>query len=135
MFSDRKQRSFIMQYAIRPRVNPMDLEAAPKYYASPAYGEEIDVRTLANEISKSCTLTPADIVAVIESFLEKLPFYLKNSNKVRLDRFGIFKLSFSSEGKEKADEVTAKDIKKLKVVFTPSVELKQQLADVSFTKK
>ncbi|MEL3908400.1 MAG: hypothetical protein P1P64_05235 [Treponemataceae bacterium] len=50
-----------------------------------------------------------------------------NSNKIRLDDFGIFKLSFTSEGKEKADDVTANDIKNLKVIFTPSVELKNLL--------
>ena len=89
-----------MQYSIVKRQNPLNREES-KYYASAAYSEEIGVRQLAAEISKGCTLNAADIVAVIESFLDKMPLFLKNSNRIRLDNFGIFKLSLSSKGKDK----------------------------------
>lgn len=114
---------------------PLDRDADSKYYASAEYGEEIDVNALAKEISKSCTLTPADIVAVIESFLDKMPQYLKSSNRIRLNKFGIFKLSFSSVGHDKAEDVSSNDIKSLRVLFTPSAELKKELSDVSYTRK
>lgn len=48
-----------MRYSIRQRINPLKRELKPKYYATPAYGEGIDMRMLANEISKNCTLTSA----------------------------------------------------------------------------
>ena len=115
--------------------NPLDREADSKYYASPVYGEEIDVNDLAKDISKTCTLTPADIVAVIESFLDKMPFYLKNSNRIRLNKLGIFKLSFSSNGHEKEEDVSSNDITNLRVLFTPSAQLKKELSDVSYTRK
>ena len=127
-----------MMYSVTKRKNPLTRdkeEDDSKYYATAAHGEEIDVNYLAKEISKSCTLTPVDIVAVIESFLDKMPHYLKNSNRIRLNKFGIFKLSFSSVGHESADDVSASDIKGLRVLFTPSVELKKELSDVSYTRK
>ena len=124
-----------MMYSVTKRQNPLNREADSKYYASAEYGEEIDVNALAKEISKFCTLTPADIVAVIESFLDKMPQYLKSSNRIRLNKFGIFKLSFSSEGHEKAEDVSSNDIKNLRVLFTPSAELKKELSDVSYTRK
>ena len=124
-----------MMYSVTKRQNPLNREAEHKYYASADYGEEIDVNALAKEISKSCTLTPADIVAVIESFLDKMPHYLKSSNRIRLNKFGIFKLSFSSAGHEKAEDVSSSDIKNLRVLFTPSAELKKELSDVSYTRK
>ena len=110
---------------------PLNREADSKYYASAEYGEEIDVNALAKEISKSCTLPPADVVAV----LDKMPQYLKNSNRFRLNMFGIFKLSFNSVGHEKAEDVSSNDIKNLRVLFTPSAELKKELSDVSYTRK
>lgn len=122
-------------YSITKRQNPLDRDADSKYYASTEYGEEIDVNALAKEISKSCTLTPADIVAVIESFLDKMPQYLKSSNRIRLNKFGIFKLSFSSVGHDKAEDVSSNDIKSLRVLFTPIAELKKELSDVSYTRK
>lgn len=124
-----------MMYSVTKRQNPLDRQADSKYYASAEYGEEIDVNALAKEISKSCTLTPADIVAVIQSFLDKMPQYLKSSNRIRLNKFGIFKLSFSSIGHEKAEDVSSNDIKNLRVLFTPSAELKKELSDVSYTRK
>lgn len=124
-----------MMYSVTKRQNPLDRQADSKYYASAEYGEEIDVNALAKEISKSCTLTPADIIAVIQSFLDKMPQYLKSSNRIRLNKFGIFKLSFSSIGHEKAEDVSSNDIKNLRVLFTPSAELKKELSDVSYTRK
>lgn len=123
-----------MMYSVKQRQNPLDREADSKYYASAESGEEIDVTKLAKEISKSCTLPPADVVAVIESFLDKMPEYLKSSNRIRLNKFGIFKLSFSSVGHEKAEYISSNDIKNLRVLFTPSAELKRELSDVSYTR-
>ncbi len=124
-----------MMYSVTKRQNPLDRKGDSKYYAAPEYGEEIDINTLAKEISKTCTLNPADIVAVIESFLDKMPQYLKSSNRIRLNKFGIFKLSFSSQGQEKAEDVTSADIKSARVLFTPSAQLKRELSDVTYTKK
>lgn len=122
-------------YSVKRRQNPLNREADAKFYASAEYGEEIDIHALAEEISKSCTLATADVVAVIESFLDKMPQHLKNSNRIRLDNFGIFKLSFSSVGRAKAEEVGSDDIKNVRVLFTPSAKLKKELSDVSFTRK
>lgn len=124
-----------MMYSVKKRQNPLDRKSDSKYYASPEYGEEVDISMLAKEISKNCTLTPADIVAVIESFLDKMPQYLKNSNRIRLDKFGIFKLSFSSQGQETAEDVSSADIKSPRVLFTPSAQLKRELSDITYTKK
>ena len=123
-----------MQYSIVKRQNPLNREES-KYYASAAYSEEIGVRQLAAEISKGCTLNTADNVAFLESFFDKMPPILKNSNRIRLDNFGIFKLSLSSEGKDKEEDVTANDINAVRVLFTPSAKLKHELADVTYTKK
>ena len=124
-----------MMYSVKKRQNPLDREADSKYYASAEYGEEIDVTKLAKEISKSCTLTPADVVAVIESFLDKMPEYLKSSTRIRLNKFRIIKFSFSSVGHEKAEDVSSNHIKNLRVLFTTSAELKRELSDVSYTRK
>ncbi len=121
-------------YSIVKRQNPQN-RAESKYYASAVYGEEIDIHQLASEISKGCTLNKADIVAVIESFLDKMPLYLKNSNRIRLDNFGIFKLSISSNGRDNEKDITANDINSVHVLFTPSAKLRKELSDVTYSKK
>lgn len=123
-----------MFYKIQKHENPLKRTEC-RYYAAPEYGEEMDIRFLANEISKSCTLTMSDVVAVLESLVEKLPVYLKSSYKIRLGELGIMKLSFSSNGQDKAEDVSTRDIKETRVLFTPSVTFKRELKNVSFSKK
>ena len=123
-----------MNYSIKKRQNPLNREDS-KFYATAAFGEVVDIQRITDDISKNCTLTPADILAVIQSLVDKLPDYLKNSNKIKLGNFGTFKLSFSSQGQIEEKNVSAKDIKNTRVLFTPSVELKHALSKVTFTKK
>lgn len=123
-----------MMYSVKRRANPLNREES-KYYATAEYSDEINIRKLAVEISKGCTLNVADILAVIESFLDKVPEYLKNSNRVRLDNFGILKLSFSAKGQEDEKNVTSNDITDVRVLFQPCSKLRKELSDVTYTKK
>lgn len=123
-----------MKYSIQKRFNPLNREDV-KFYATPEYGDVIDIQRITEDISKTCTLTPADILAVIQSLVDKLPEYLKDSKKIKLGNFGTFKLSFSSTGQLEEKDVSSKDIKKIRVLFRPSVELKHALSNTTFTKK
>lgn len=123
-----------MFFNIRRRVNPQNRKEY-SYYAAPEYGENIDIRTLATEISKSCSLSVGDVIAVLESFIDKLPFYLKASCKVELGGFGRMRLSFSSEGHKKAEDVSYKDIGEPRIIFTPGTALKRELSNVSYSRR
>lgn len=123
-----------MIYSIKKRQNPLNREES-KFYATATFSDIVDLQRIADDISKNCTLTPADILAVIQSLVDKLPEYLRFSHKIKLGNFGTFKLSFSAIGQEEETNVSAKDIKNLRVLFTPSVDLKHSLSKVTFTKK
>lgn len=124
-----------MIYKIVQRRNPQKPEEAKKFYPAPVYSGEITLRSLAEEISQTCTLTQADVSAVMESLLQKLPLLLANGHSVRLGEFGIMKLSFSAKGKEKKEEVSSAEIKNTHILFLAGIELKKKLKDVSFTKQ
>ena len=123
-------------FVSRKRLNPQNLDAEAKYYAAPAYISEIDVNDIASEISENTTLTPTEVFGVVRSFLNIVPKYLLLGYKVRLDGFGIFKAGFSGTkcGHEKATEVSADDIKGLKVLYTPDTMLKNKLENPTFVK-
>lgn len=124
-----------MEYSIVARENPLDRDAAPKFFPKPEWNQEITIRRLSERIAKNCTLTPADVTAVLESFLSELPDYLKDGHPVRLGDFGILKLSFSANGQEQQENVSASDITNVRVLFRPSTRLKQELSTVSFTRR
>ena len=57
------------------------------YYAKAKHSGVVDIKRIANDISKYCTLTTPDIIAVLQSFLDKFPEYLMDSQKVNLTTF------------------------------------------------
>ena len=122
-----------MKYRIVKRLNPQNNEES-KFYAAPQYMEELTVGDLAKDISDACTLNVTDVEAVLTSLVRKLPMYLKNGFKIQLGSFGRVKLSFSSRGAEKAEDVDASSITSKRILFTPSTELKAEIDKASFTR-
>jgi nucleoid DNA-binding protein len=64
--------------------------------------------------------------------MEVMPMFLKLGQSIKLEGFGSFRLSVTSEGTATADELNAHHIKGAKLIFLPSVELKRSLEDVSY---
>jgi len=114
--------------------NPLDKEATPLYYAQPVWSSEVGIKEIAEQISKYCTVTKTDVYAVLISFVEMLPSWLKEGHSVRLDNFGIIKLSFRSNGKEEEADVTADCIKSLRILLRASTEFKKAVSDLHYEK-
>ncbi|MCM1320653.1 MAG: HU family DNA-binding protein [Bacteroides sp.] len=123
-----------MLYKILVRENPLD-RSQKKFYAAPSYVNDVNLRKVAQDISKNCTLTPADIAAVLESFLDKLPDYLEEGHSIKMGEFGRFRLSFSSKGQDKKDDVSPNDIKKSRIIFVPSPALKTRLEEIAYEER
>ena len=67
--------AFPMEYTVLQRANPLNRTEAKKFFASPIWNSAVTIRAFAQEISKSCTLTATDVVAVLEAFLQLLPLF------------------------------------------------------------
>ena len=123
-----------MLYTTTQRENPLD-RSQKKFYTAPSYTEDVALRKVAQDISKTCTLTPADISAVLESFLDILPGYMEEGHSIKMGDFGRFRLSFSSLGHELEKDVSTTDIKNARILFVPSSELKIRLDSISYSKR
>lgn len=124
-----------MKYRIIAKKNPQDKDAAPKFYASPVNMGKVNLDDFADRIAGRSSLTRGDIKNVLSNFLDELPLYLKMGASVNLAEFGTCRLTLSSIGTETADEFSADHIKGVKVVFTPSTQLKRSLLDIKFDKE
>ena len=122
-----------MKYRIVQRINPLNKDET-KFYAAPQYTEELTVMDLAKDISDACTLNVTDVEAVLTSLVRKLPMYLKIGFKIQLGNLGRVKLSFSSKGFAKAEDVDANSITSKRILFTPSTELKNEIESASFSR-
>lgn len=123
-----------MKYKIIKRVNPQDREKE-LFYPTPVFGEQIGEDELMDEISFASSVNQSDVRSVIYNLLEILPHHLMHGDSVNLEKFGIFRMSFESSGSEKEEDVSAENITRPKILFRPSVKLKEKISRTSFVQQ
>ena len=81
----------------------------------------VDTQELAEAISRRCTVTPADVHAVIRSLPEVMAFYMESGRSVHMDGLGSFfyKLSCAGQGVDTPEEVSAEQVQAVRVQFIP----------------
>ena len=105
-----------------------------KFYASPVHEQELSLDGLTKAIEKTSTVNGADIRAVLYAMVEETVLGLSEGRIIRLGDLGSLRITLSSEGKEKSEEVTAAAVKKTGVIFTPGTKLKDMLKTAKFKK-
>lgn len=123
-----------LKWTLRQWNNPTDKDAPKKFYACPVWDDEVDKQKLAEKTAKPISQMPSEVTAVLDSVFDLIPDLLMDGDIINLGRLGKLKLTFSSDGKDKAEDVSASDIKNVRIIFRPSVEFKQKIAGVSITK-
>ena len=101
--------------------------ASPQFFylrQKPGTCKTVDVDTLAAAIQKSCAMTKGDVKHVIEALVEEVQENLVNGNKVKLNLFGTFHMTFCCPGVATSAECTVKNIKRVNIRFVPDKELK-----------
>ena len=96
-----------MKYKLVQRTNPQDKTAPAKWYANAVNEGKIGKREISCEIAGRSSLTSGDV-------------------------FGTLRLSLASEGAETPEKFNSGMISKVKVVFTPGVDLKKAIENVPF---
>lgn len=123
-----------IKFNVVERGNPARPEAPRKYYPSIQSSGRMSMRELAEEAAKRSTLSTADMMAAIESFLTIIPRELANGNIVELGDFGNFWLRSTSNGAETPEEVRGSQVTNLIPRFNAGKEFKRVLTTVQFEK-
>lgn len=123
-----------MKYHLVQKVNPQD-RSKKKWYANAVNSSKIGQKEIAKSISSKSSLTSGDVANVIQNLLEELPKELLKGNIVKLEDFGSFRISISSEGVENEKDFKASMIKDVRIIFTPGVEMKEAIGHISFEKE
>jgi len=106
-----------------------------KFYASNMVNGNSDIEELTEGIEKISTVSGADIRAVLYALTDVIPSMLADGKSVRLGEIGNFRVSISSEGLEKIEDVNANCIKRSKIIFTPGKKLKGMLGNLKYRKQ
>ena len=105
-----------------------------KFYANPVMDGELTLAGLTKAIEKICTVSGADIRAVLYALVDVAVDSLADGTIVRLGDLGSLRVTLSSEGKATEKEVKADCIKSTSVIFTPGTRIKEMLSAAKFEK-
>jgi predicted histone-like DNA-binding protein len=114
-----------LQFNAVERPNPQTKEK--KWYATPRLTGKRTLKDLSQDLSEVSSLSAGDVQNVISNMIAQLPKWLMEGDSVKLDGFGTFRLSFSSDGVPTKEEVTATCIKDIYILFEPDTEMKERV--------
>lgn len=121
-----------MNYSLVLRRNPAKKDEPKKYYASAQTTGAFTFQQLSERIADRSTASIADVSLVIKNLLKVMTDELQNGNTVLVDDIGTFRLGFSSKGVAKISDFSTDMIKRVHVVFYPSVALKASCTGLQF---
>lgn len=124
-----------MKYKACKKIDKSSGVPKAKYYAASVSKGIVGTKELAEEISRSCSLTQADIYAAIASLQRLIEKKLHEGYKVELEDIGIFSLSATSPGFDVPEACTPGKVKAGKICFLASKKLKKGLQFVTFEKE
>lgn len=123
-----------VKYSVIPRINPRDRETEPKFYAQVKLSGDVSLREMCERIQQSCTVTKADVHAVLVAMEDVIVDALKGGEIIRLGDLGTLRVSLSSKGALTEKEYTSSLITKSRIIFRPGSILSEALANLSYTK-
>ena len=109
-----------VSYSVVKRNNPLDQDAVPKFYAQAQANGHVEIREMADRIQKTCTVTRADVMAVLVALEDVIMEALEGGEIVRLA--------------ETEDAYDVSMIRKARINFRPGIALSGILAALKYTK-
>ena len=121
-------------YTVVPKINPRDRETEPKFYGNVKSSGDINIREMAERIQGSCTVTKADVYAVLVALEDVIVDALQNGEIVRLGELCTLQVRLSGKGALSEEDYEASLIKRAKVNFRPGIAIAGMLSSLNFTK-
>ncbi|HEY4789371.1 MAG TPA: HU family DNA-binding protein [Bacteroidales bacterium] len=116
-----------LQFNPVERTNP--ITKVKKWYAAPRQTGRRDLKSMSRDLADTSSLSAGDVQNVIANLIDQMPKWLMEGISVRLDGFGSFRLSFSSDGVATKDAVTANQIKDIRLIFEADNKIKTRIQD------
>ena len=121
-------------YSVVPRINPREKNDPPKYYAQAQASGDVSIREMSERIQATCTVTKADVYAVLVSMEDVIIDALKSGEIVRLGDLGTFQIGVSGKGTLTEEDYDSSFIKKARINFRPGTALAGMLTTLTYVK-
>ena len=121
-------------YSVVPRFKPGEKNDPPKYYAMAQASGDVNIREISERIQQTCTVTKADVYAVLVSLEDVIIDALKSGEIVRLGDLGAFQIGVSGKGTLTEEEYDSSLIQKARINFRPGIALSGILTNLTYAK-
>ena len=121
-------------YSVVPRYNPSEKGTPPKYYAQAQARGDVSLREMSERIQQTCTVTKADVYAVLVAMEDVITEALKSGEIVRLGDLGTLQIGLNGKGALTEEDYEPSLIKRARINFRPGTALAGALTSLSFAK-
>lgn len=123
----------MIDYSVYMHHNPADTTAEPKAYARAQMRENISFpKFLSHIVAHGSEYSRGTVYGVVTDICSCIIELLLDGNKVQLGDLGTFWISLGCEGTESMESFTSKNIKEVKIVFTPGEDFDNLVHKASF---
>ena len=113
--------------------SPFSKDDTPKAYARNQVSEVWTLEKFSKHIADhNGVFSRGTVKGVLSDMCECLVEQLLNGNKIQLGELGTFGISINSEGAESIDKFTSKNIKEVRIIFTPGVDFENMIGRADF---
>ena len=114
------------------RVNPMNPEQERKWYAVQYTTDVVSEIELGEMIAYETTLNPMEAAMALRQLGKILPTVLMDGKSVQLGGIGTFNIRLRTEGAESREKLTARNVKEVRMNFTPDAKTREALQRAEF---
>ncbi|MEG1564953.1 MAG: HU family DNA-binding protein [Bacteroides sp.] len=121
-------------FSVVPRKNLLKKDEPAKFYAQAQASGDVDIKEMSVRIEKTCTVTRADVAAVLLSLEDTIVDGLERGEIVRMGEIGTFQIGINGKGAVKEEDYNTSFIKRAKVNFRPGKALTGILPGLTFAR-
>ena len=125
--ASKKSGTIAYQLHVRNDLQGKSTKKNPTMAVSIVNSEVITTEQLSKDINRACSVTEADVAAVLQALGQRIGDALLDGNRVEIDHVGTFSLALTCKNKRKEDHITSKDIEVSRIVFSPCAKLQHTL--------
>ena len=123
-----------LEYVVTKRVFGFDDTKTEKYVAKSVRSGQMSFSKTCAKVSRLCGVYRKVVDLVVSGLVDMMAEDIDDGKSVQLGEFGIFRPTIKAKSADTAESVTASNIVRKRIVFTPGKIFQRTLGEMSVTR-
>ncbi|EKU92674.1 HU family DNA-binding protein [Bacteroides oleiciplenus] len=123
-----------LEYVVTKRVFGFDDSKTEKYVAKSVRSGQMSFSKTCAKVSRLCGVHRKVVDLVVSGLVDMMAEDIDDGKSVQLGEFGIFRPTIKAKSEDSAEKVTASNIIRKRIVFTPGKIFQRTLGEMSVTR-